>query len=526
MNVVRGETKTPVSRLLPVSSGGGGNSFTTIDCPSGTDPVADSATDTLALTSDGTIIITGNSATDTIDLSTDAVAVGGTMSINDLSDVGGVSSITGQTGTGDIVRQTSPIIVTPTIANFTNAQHDHLDADDGGVLTMPAVGVANSSTVGQVLRVTGASTYAFGAVDLADTDAITGDLPFANLTQGSALSVLGVTGNATADNASIAAGSDHQVMRRSGTAVAFGAVNLASASAVTGVLPVANVGPGGSTTQLQYNNAGALAGLSLLTFDATHFLLGATTTTRLQFRDTGLYIYSSVDGTLDVVADTMLNLGADGDIKLVAAVERDMYPATAGKINFGKTGNEVNNIVSIGIIQGYASRVRAGSSTGYIARSGGALPMDNFADVSVGGAEADIYSYTTPADLFATNGDKVIASYGGNFVTVGTELTQLKVQFAGTTIWDSTAVAPATGTTSWRVYVEIIRVSSTVIRFAVTLEASGLTTYVRCTVGELTALTLSGTNVLKIRGASSGVGSGAGDIVGKMSYGMFLPANV
>lgn len=50
--------------------------------------------------------------------------------------------------------------------------------------------VANSSTVGQCLRVTGASTYAWGALDLADTDAITGDLPYANLVQATAASKL------------------------------------------------------------------------------------------------------------------------------------------------------------------------------------------------------------------------------------------------------------------------------------------------------------------------------------------------
>jgi len=48
--------------------------------------------------------------------------------------------------------------------------------------TSAITGITNSSTVGQVLRVTGASTYAWGALDLADTDAITGDLPYANLT--------------------------------------------------------------------------------------------------------------------------------------------------------------------------------------------------------------------------------------------------------------------------------------------------------------------------------------------------------
>lgn len=96
---------------------------------------------------------------------------------------------------------------------------------------------------GQVLRV-GSSLLEFGALNLASANAITGDLPLANLAQGSALSVLGVAGNATADNASIAAGSDNQVLRRSGTAIAFGAVNLASSSAVTGNLPVANLNSG------------------------------------------------------------------------------------------------------------------------------------------------------------------------------------------------------------------------------------------------------------------------------------------
>ena len=73
-------------------------------------------------------------------------------------------------------------------------------------------------------------------------------LGFTNLTQGAALSVLGVTGNATADVASIAAATDHQVLRRSGTAVAFGAVALNQSAAVTGTLPIGNGGTGLTTT--------------------------------------------------------------------------------------------------------------------------------------------------------------------------------------------------------------------------------------------------------------------------------------
>lgn len=40
--------------------------------------------------------------------------------------------------------------------------------------------IPNSSTVGQVLRVTGTNTYGWGALDLSDGDAVTGSLPYAN----------------------------------------------------------------------------------------------------------------------------------------------------------------------------------------------------------------------------------------------------------------------------------------------------------------------------------------------------------
>jgi hypothetical protein len=49
-----------------------------------------------------------------------------------------------------------------------------------------------SSTVGHVLRVTGPDTFAFGAVDLADTDAVTGTLPGSNV-QAASTTVAGVS---------------------------------------------------------------------------------------------------------------------------------------------------------------------------------------------------------------------------------------------------------------------------------------------------------------------------------------------
>jgi hypothetical protein len=81
-----------------------------------------------------------------------------------------------------------------------------------------------SSTVGQVLRCTGTDAFAFGAVNLADTDAVTGTLPAAN----------GGTGATTLTG----------VVKGTGTGVLTASpVGLASAD-VTGTLPVANGGTG------------------------------------------------------------------------------------------------------------------------------------------------------------------------------------------------------------------------------------------------------------------------------------------
>lgn len=67
------------------------------------------------------------------------------------------------------------------------------------------------------------------------------------LAEMAALTILGNGTNAAAAPTALAAGTDNQVLRRSGTAVAFGAVNVASSDAVTGALAIANGGTGSTT---------------------------------------------------------------------------------------------------------------------------------------------------------------------------------------------------------------------------------------------------------------------------------------
>lgn len=106
----------------------------------------------------------GTSAWADADLTTDVTGV--------LPQANGGTGQTGSTGTGVVVYQTSPTLITPTVSDFTNANHTHQNTAGGGTLTGAAlqpntVGFSKLAlgTVVQVVN-TNSSTVATGTTTI------------------------------------------------------------------------------------------------------------------------------------------------------------------------------------------------------------------------------------------------------------------------------------------------------------------------------------------------------------------------
>jgi hypothetical protein len=172
-------------------------------------------------------------------------------------------------------------------------------------------------------------------------------------------------------------------------------------------------------------------------------------------------------------------------------------------------------------VDAYGNLTAASSGTG----STSPVPLfDHYADAgNTTTTETDLYSDTLAAGRLAANGEKIDAEYSGTFVSSATATRQIKVKFAGTTIFD-TGTLTLSLSAAWVCYVTLIRVSSTVVRYSVSFTTEGAALAAYTAVGELTGLTLSGTNVLKATGQAAGVGAATNDIVAKLGSVTWRPA--
>lgn len=144
--------------------------------------------------------------------------------------------------------------------------------------------------------------------------------------------------------------------------------------------------------------------------------------------------------------------------------------------------------------------------------------FDHYANAgNVTTGETTLYTDTITQNTLLNNGDKLDVQYGGAFVSSGTATREIKIYFAGTVIFDTGALTLSLSS-DWTIYLTLIRVSSSVVRYMVSMTTEGAALAAYTNAGELTGLTLSAANILKITGQAAGVGAATNDIVAYMGY--------
>ena len=176
-------------------------------------------------------------------------------------------------------------------------------------------------------------------------DAITN----AKFRQSSGLSVVGRAASTTGDVGDITASSDHQVLRRFGSTIAFGAISLNQSSAVTGVLQPANGGTGASSLSANKvmigNGSSGVLTPTELHWDAVNGRLGINTATPSE----RLEVNGNVRATLFIGTATSANYA---DLAEKYLPDTEYTPGTVVMVGGEKevTATQSNEDVAIGVI--------------------------------------------------------------------------------------------------------------------------------------------------------------------------------
>jgi hypothetical protein len=143
--------------------------------------------------------------------------------------------------------------------------------------------------------------------------------------------------------------------------------------------------------------------------------------------------------------------------------------------------------------------IKAGTSTGQIARVGGTLETDTTTTGNVGAGDDTLQTYSVPANTLSTNGDTLAGTCAGSFAANANNK-RLRAKFGATTIFDSGAVAWNSG--DWVLQFEITRTGAATQKAFGKLSTSNSTLYAFADYSTA-AETLSGAVTLLITGEAT-----------------------
>lgn len=165
------------------------------------------------------------------------------------------------------------------------------------------------------------------------------------------------------------------------------------------------------------------------------------------------------------------------------------------------------------------------SGVSFAPKVGGAI-FDHFIDgasVSVDGTEDTLYTDTLAAGALNANGAKIQGYYQIAVVGHAVSTDRIRLYFGGTVIFDTAAINfPLTS--AMTLMVRIIRVSASVVRCLVSATTTTATVVPYSQYTEVTGLTLSNTQIIKLTDISTGTNSAAGDVTAKLAALYWEPA--
>jgi hypothetical protein len=136
--------------------------------------------------------------------------------------------------------------------------------------------------------------------------------------------------------------------------------------------------------------------------------------------------------------------------------------------------------------------------------------------------ETDLLTYTTKASTLSATGEKLAFDASGTFNDI-TSTAQVQFYFGGTNIGNTGALT-VSATGAWTARILIIRTGSTTARAQVNISTPSASTASYTSETDITGLTFTNTNILKITGTAGGASGGSNDITAKMGTIIFWPA--